>query len=211
LDPDGALLLTCTQGVIVTDANHHLMTIFTSALDHEAGADRDAYLAEACGADPALRARVEGLLRVHEHGSRFLEPTSAGQPPTRDVRADAPVANATGAWVGPPVSAGSVVAGRYNVLEEIGEGGMGAVWMAEQTEPVQRRVAVKLIKPGMDTRQVVARFEAERQALALMDHPHIAKVLDSGATLSMEEASAALGVSRRTAYSDWANDRVNPR
>ena len=75
-----------------------------------------------------------------------------------------------------------MIAGRYKLLEEIGEGGMGTVWMAEQTEPVQRQVAVKLIKPGMDTRQVLARFEAERQALALMDHPNIAKVLDAGTT-----------------------------
>src|SRR5262249_42544734 len=82
---------------------------------------------------------------------------------------------------GPPAdSAGQVLAGRYRLLEPIGEGGMGTVWKAQQTEPVQRLVAVKLIKSGMDTKQVVARFEAERQALALMDHPHIAKVFDAG-------------------------------
>src|SRR5262249_8535735 len=77
--------------------------------------------------------------------------------------------------------AGAVVAGRYKLLEVIGEGGMGTVWMAQQTAPVKRLVAVKLIKAGMDSRQIVARFEAERQALALMDHPNIAKVLDAGA------------------------------
>src|SRR5262249_32094428 len=74
--------------------------------------------------------------------------------------------------------------GSYKLLQQIGEGGMGAVWMAEQTQPVQRRVALKVIKPGMDSHQVLARFEAERQALALMDHPHIAKVLDAGTTES---------------------------
>ena len=77
---------------------------------------------------------------------------------------------------------GAVLAGRYKLLEEIGEGGMGAVWMAQQTEPVKRLVAVKLIKAGMDGKPVLARFEAERQALALMDHPNIAKVLDAGTT-----------------------------
>ena len=82
----------------------------------------------------------------------------------------------------PPTEAGAVVAGRYTLVEKIGEGGMGEVWVARQTAPVRRVVAVKLIKAGMDTGQVLARFEAERQALALMDHPNIAKVLDAGAT-----------------------------
>jgi eukaryotic-like serine/threonine-protein kinase len=81
----------------------------------------------------------------------------------------------------PEEKQGTVI-GRYKLLQKIGEGGMGVVYMAEQTEPVIRRVALKIIKLGMDTRQVVARFEAERQALALMDHPNIAKVLDAGAT-----------------------------
>ncbi len=79
-------------------------------------------------------------------------------------------------------AAGTLVAGRYKLLQKVGEGGMGAVWAAEQTQPVRRKVAIKLVKPGMDSRAVLARFEAERQALALMDHPHIAKVLDAGAT-----------------------------
>ena len=79
-------------------------------------------------------------------------------------------------------ASGTLIAGRYKLLEQIGEGGMGAVWVAEQTEPVRRKVALKLIKAGMDSRSVLARFEAERQALALMDHPNIAKVLDAGTT-----------------------------
>src|SRR4029077_8305355 len=86
-------------------------------------------------------------------------------------------------FTGPYVSReqpGAVIAGRYKLLEEIGEGGMGTVWVAEQTQPVRRKVAVKLIKAGMDSKSVIARFEAERQALAVMDHPNIAKVLDGG-------------------------------
>ena len=88
--------------------------------------------------------------------------------------------NATAAHAPPSPLVGTIIAGRYKLLEEIGDGGMGTVWMAEQREPVKRLVAVKLIKAGMDSKAVLARFEAERQALALMDHPNIAKVLDAG-------------------------------
>jgi len=118
--------------------------------------ERASFLASACGADLALRGEVEALLKADAEAGRFMESPSREQP---------------GAQIG-----------RYKLLEQIGEGGMGTVWMAEQREPVKRRVALKIIKLGMDTRQVIARFEAERQALALMDHPHIAKVLDAGAT-----------------------------
>jgi serine/threonine protein kinase/tetratricopeptide (TPR) repeat protein len=164
----------------VTDAERHLLTLFSAALDHEAGAERDAYLGGACGGDAALRARIEGLLRAHEHGGWFLEPPPAGPRPPGEGPGESTAGDGTGAWVGPPVAAGSVIDGRYKLLQEIGAGGMGTVWLADQTAPVQRRVAVKLIRPGMDSRQVVARFEAERQALALMDHPNIARVLDGG-------------------------------
>src|SRR5205814_10642757 len=99
-----------------------------------------------------------------------------------DLPAPAGAAGAPPAEAGDAERPGAVIAGRYKLLEAIGEGGMGRVWMAKQTEPVKRLVAVKLIKPGMDSRQVLARFEAERQALALMDHPNIAKILDGGAT-----------------------------
>jgi tetratricopeptide (TPR) repeat protein len=128
--------------------------------------DRPAYLDRECGRDAELRAAVERLLAAHAAPASVLEPPAAPLP-------------STGLHT-PTPDTGTVLAGRYKLLEPIGEGGMGAVWMAQQTEPVKRMVAVKLIKPGMDSRAVLARFEAERQALALMDHPNIAKVLDGG-------------------------------
>jgi tetratricopeptide (TPR) repeat protein len=137
------------------------------ALPPEARAD---YLKDACAADAALRGRVEALLRAHERVGHMLD-----RPPAVDP-------DHTGAYVSSDEQPGAVVAGRYKLLEEIGEGGMGNVWMAEQREPVKRLIALKLIKPGMDSRAVLARFEAERQALALMDHPNIARVLDGGTT-----------------------------
>ncbi|MCR9246337.1 MAG: tetratricopeptide repeat protein [bacterium] len=132
--------------------------LFQQALDRPAD-ERAAFLDSACD-DPEVRAEVDALLLAYSEAEEFLaEPT------------------ATGAGE----QAGDVI-DRYRLLEEVGEGGFGVVWMAEQLEPVRRRVAIKIIKLGMDTRQVVARFEAERQALALMDHPNIAKVLDGGST-----------------------------
>jgi WD40 repeat protein len=126
-----------------------------------ASGERGAYLDAACAGHPTLRAQVERWLRAHESSDFMAAP----------VEAAAPKAEAAGERIG-----------RYRLLEPIGEGGFGVVWMAEQIEPVRRRVALKIIKLGMDTREVVARFEQERQALALMDHPNIAKVLDAGAT-----------------------------
>lgn len=146
--------------------------IFIAALDLRDSAERTAYLDQACGGDPALRARIEALLRSHDGAGNFLAQPALAD--TTGAFADAPVLSCretAGAFVGP-----------YKLLEQIGEGGMGVVWMAEQQEPVRRKVALKLIKAGMDSAQIVARFEAERQALALMDHPNIAKVLDAGAT-----------------------------
>ena len=127
-------------------------------------------LGRACGDDSALRAEVEALLAADASAAGFMASPTAG---------DATV-------LGGPSSAareheGQLI-GRYKLLQPIGEGGFGSVWMAEQREPVKRRVALKVIKLGMDTRQVIARFEAERQALAMMDHPNIAKVFDAGAT-----------------------------
>jgi serine/threonine protein kinase/tetratricopeptide (TPR) repeat protein len=133
-----------------------------------AGAEREAYLARACGADKALRARVERLLAGGERGDAFLN---------ADTRLSAAEAGAVPA----SESAGAQI-GRYRLVRVIGEGGFGAVFLAEQEQPIRRRVALKIIKLGMDTRGVIARFEHERQALALMDHPNIAKVLDAGAT-----------------------------
>jgi serine/threonine protein kinase len=126
---------------------------------------RPAYLDEACGDDAALRRRVESLLKACESQCVFL---------------DSPVC-ATAVASSALEKPGDTI-GRYKLLEQIGEGGCGVVYVAEQTEPVRRRVALKIIKLGMDTRSVIARFEAERQALAMMDHPNIAKVFDAGAT-----------------------------
>ena len=125
------------------------------------------YLERACGADSQLRERVDALLAAHTAAGTFMDKAV--------VRDDLPEAG--GAGEGP-----GLVIGNYKLLEKIGEGGFGVVYVAEQLRPIKRRVAFKIIKLGMDTRQVVARFEAERQALAMMDHPNIAKVLDAGAT-----------------------------
>ncbi len=131
---------------------------------------REAHIESVCAHDPDLRNKVIELLRAHREIGSFLEKPAVGQ--TADfISAAAPVS-----------LAGMVVAEKYKLLQEIGEGGMGTVYMAEQIQPVTRKVAIKLIRPGMDSRRVLARFEAERQALALMDHPHIAKILDAGAT-----------------------------
>src|SRR5437773_2657789 len=148
--------------------------IFIAALQKDDPAERQAYLDEACAGQPELRRQVEQLLRLHEGAGIFLEKPaaeSAATGPGQDAAEQASPGEAPGAVIGP-----------YKLIEQIGEGGMGTVWMARQTEPVKRLVAVKLIKAGMDSRQVIARFEAERQALALMDHPNIARVLDAGTT-----------------------------
>ena len=143
-------------------------------------AERAAYLDEACAGDPALRRRVEELLRVGEEADAFLqEPAPRAQRPDGDSAAPTLAAS----LAVPGEKAGDRI-GRYKLLQQIGEGGCGVVYMAEQEEPVRRRVALKVIKLGMDTKQVIARFEAERQALAMMDHANIAKVLDAGTTES---------------------------
>jgi len=141
--------------------------IFSEALSKQ-GLDRHKYLDEACAQDAELRAQVEALLKSHEGASDFLETPPVGDHFTLDESS-------------PAEGLGTVI-GRYKLLEKIGEGGMALVYMAEQEQPIRRKVALKIIKLGMDTKQVIARFEAERQALALMDHPNIAKVLDAGAT-----------------------------
>lgn len=144
--------------------------IFNDALDLPAE-ERAALVERACGGDAALRAEVEDLLAIHEAAGAFLaSPTAREAEPAPAARIPA-TAEAVGAKIGP-----------YKLLQQIGEGGFGSVFMADQESPVRRRVALKIIKLGMDTRQVIARFEAERQALALMEHPHIARVFDAGAT-----------------------------
>jgi serine/threonine protein kinase/tetratricopeptide (TPR) repeat protein len=143
-------------------------SIFLAAIEGYAPEQWPVFLDEACGDDAALRARVEKLLRAQAELGSFDE-----SPPRADATIDEPVTEGPGTVIGP-----------YKLLEPIGEGGFGVVFLAEQTQPVRRKVALKVLKPGMDSRQVIARFEAERQALALMDHPHIARVFDGGATLS---------------------------
>ncbi|MEO6596085.1 MAG: tetratricopeptide repeat protein [Planctomycetota bacterium] len=138
--------------------------LFEAALDRPSS-ERDAFLLQACKEEPALRVRVQALLAAFDDAGPFLaNPTSGG-----------------GTDVLHGEEAGERV-GRYKLLQKIGEGGFGTVWMAEQDEPVRRLVALKIIKRGMDTKMVVARFEVERQALAMMDHPNIAKVFDGGET-----------------------------
>jgi serine/threonine-protein kinase len=143
--------------------------IFEAALEMPPE-ERRAYLDGACGENTALRQRLRALLGKHDHAGSFLEK------PAVDVRAtvdEQPISERPG-----------TIIGSYKLLEQIGEGGFGVVFMAEQMQPVRRKVALKVLKPGMDTRQVVARFEAERQALALMDHPNIARVFEGGETAS---------------------------
>jgi serine/threonine protein kinase len=141
-------------------------SIFLAAIEIDSEKDRNAYLDSACANDPILRDAVDALLQEHESAQSLLDSPNVVLPTL-----DQPITEKPGAQVGP-----------YKLLQQLGEGGMGVVYVAEQKKPVKRRVALKIIKPGMDTRQVIARFEAERQALAMMDHPNIAKVLDAGQT-----------------------------
>src|SRR5512137_2428518 len=148
-----------------TDKGNRERDIFEAALEITSTEGRLGYLKGACGEDAALLARVQALLQAHEAPEGFLP--------------EEPKAGATVSIV--TEKPGETI-GRYKLREKIGEGGWGVVYVAEQEQPVRRRVALKVIKLGMDTKEVVGRFEAERQALALMDHPNIAKVLDAGAT-----------------------------
>jgi WD40 repeat protein len=191
------------------DDTRNLMAIFAEALERTDPAARAAYLDDVCGVDTSLRQRVEALLAAHDGAGRFLEPDSHAisetsapnteEEPRSDIlETRSPSQVATGEHrsddtpstieAAPPADvhgaslAGQVIVGRYRLLEVLGEGGMGTVYRASQTEPVRRQVALKLIKIGMDSRAVLARFDAERQALALMDHPNIARVYDGGTT-----------------------------
>ena len=144
--------------------------IFFEALEKNSAAERSAFLDGACGNEPLLRGKVEALLADHFQQDAFMkEPAQVGERHTLELDLT-------------PEAAPAQMIGRYKLLEKLGEGGFGEVWMAEQREPVKRRVALKIIKLGMDSRQVVARFEAERQALAMMDHASIARIFDAGVT-----------------------------
>jgi serine/threonine protein kinase/Tfp pilus assembly protein PilF len=154
----------------MNDPRDRDVVVFVEALQLSAG-ERSVYLERACGADAELRQAVERLLNAHDRAGDFLE-----HPPP-DAMPDPGLEASMGEKPRDRI-------GRYKLLQQIGEGGCGVVYMAEQEEPIRRRVALKIIKPGMDTKSVMARFEAERQALGLMDHPNIAKVFDAGATES---------------------------
>jgi WD40 repeat protein/serine/threonine protein kinase len=145
-------------------------SIFAEALEKSTPAERAEFLAAACGDNPELHARVEKLLKSHEAAGSFLRQSPTALMPTAGYE---PIVERPGSVIGP-----------YKLMELVGEGGMGLVFVAEQQAPVRRKVALKIIKPGMDTREVIARFEAERQALALMEHPNIARVFDAGTTAS---------------------------
>ncbi len=176
-------------------------TLFQEALSRPP-AERAAFLDEACAGKPEVRTAVEALLAAQKlaGGSREEQPEDSGA--TVGFQAGDASSDLTGQFTPPPpgatdssqvqfggavqraavAEATTVIAGRYTLLDRIGEGGVGEVWVARQTEPVKRNVALKLIKPGMDSRAVLQRFEQERQALAILDHPNIAKVLDGGIT-----------------------------
>jgi serine/threonine protein kinase len=152
----------------VSDPCNRAKSIFLTAIEEHAPEEWPGFLDQACAGDVRLRAEVEKLLRARSEMGSFHEIPR----PAALATVDAPVGGER---------PGSII-GPYKLLEQIGEGGFGLVFMAEQQQPVRRKVALKVLKPGMHTRQVIARFEAERQALALMDHPNIARVLDAGET-----------------------------
>ncbi len=154
----------------MSDPCNQAKSIFLTAIEEHAPEQWPGFLDQACAGDVRLRAEVEKLLRARSEMGSFHEPPRPAALATADVPV---IGERPGALIGP-----------YKLLEQIGEGGFGLVFMAEQQQPVRRKVALKVLKPGMDTRQVIARFEAERQALALMDHPNIARVLDAGETSS---------------------------
>ena len=154
----------------MSERKEKLEAIFQAAVELGSPDQQAVYLNRACAGEPELRRQVEELLKAAIAAEAVFE-----------ARGTVRVADSTARIMPVLEQVGSLI-GRYKLLEQIGEGGCGVVYVAEQTEPVRRRVALKVIKLGMDTKQVVARFEAERQALAMMDHPNIAKVLDAGAT-----------------------------
>ncbi len=154
----------------MADQKPSLDSVFCTAIEMESAEQRQEYVARVCGQDAELLRQVDRLLRAHDSAGSFLESPPEGVAPSTVEKS---ITEKPGTQIGP-----------YKLLQQIGEGGMGVVYLAEQKEPVKRQVALKITKPGMDTKQVVARFEAERQALALMDHPNIAGVLDAGATES---------------------------
>ena len=156
---------------------------------------RPAYLDEACAGAPEIRAKVEALLKAHDRIGQFLPERPNSLLPKGPEEIDLPKAQCVG---------------HYKLLEKIGEGGCGVVYHAEQEEPVRRRVALKVIKLGMDTKSVIARFEAERQVLAMMDHPNIAKMLDAGATETGRPMARSRTQGRPDAVPSWSERSTGP-
>ena len=150
----------------ISESTARVRELFECALEIPSGPARDAYLDTECGTDSALRGEVLSLLKVHAQSDDFLSSSVVGE-----------AISSLESVIGSTID-------RYRILERIGTGGFGEVYRAEQIEPIHREVALKIIKPGMDSREVIKRFEAERQALALLDHPNIAKVHDAGTTAS---------------------------
>jgi serine/threonine protein kinase len=153
------------------------LDLFAAAIAIVDPGERAALLDRECAGRTEVRQRLDQLLAAHFQSNPLLDAPAIEQTAEHTPSSEPTTSAGTAAE-----TIGTIIAGRYKLLEEIGEGGMGTVWVAEQTQPVRRKVALKLIKAGMDSRQVLARFEAERQALAVMDHPNIAKVLDGGLT-----------------------------
>jgi serine/threonine protein kinase len=183
--------------VVVSNAVHRIDEIFWEAAQLAPGDQRESFLDRACGADQELRQRVSRLVQVQPKIEEFLERPFAGP--------------ASLAELPEPCEGPGTVIGPYKLLEQIGEGGFGIVYMAEQQQPLRRTVALKVIKPGMDTRQVIARFEAERQALAMMNHANIARVLDAGATES-GRPFFVMELVRGTPITQFCDDdRLTPR
>ncbi len=172
-------------------------SIFLSAIEEHEPDQWPAFLDLACADDVDLRAQVEKLLRAHAQLGTFHERSGVHPAPTLDM----PIAE---------IEKPGTMIGRYKLVHEIGHGGMGVVYMAVQKEPVKRKVALKIIKPGMDTREVVARFKAEQQALALMDHPNIAKVLDAGTTGENQESQSRDSKPIRSPKSEHQNPEPQP-
>src|SRR5256714_4297768 len=173
--------------------------------------ERGAYIEQACAGDPELRKRVAALLRAHQRAGSFLQKPALEAASARDDSSSAPglrpgaeLAEKGRLTEMPGERAGTQI-GRYRLLEQIGEGGCGIVYLAAQDEPVRRQVALKIIKLGMDTKSVVARFEMERQTLAMMEHPNIAKVLDAGAT-EAGRPFFVMELVRGTKITDYCNE-----
>jgi tRNA A-37 threonylcarbamoyl transferase component Bud32 len=175
--------LTGTQ--VMNAAIEHELKIFQAALDLENREERELFLKQACAGDLVLHANLSKLLAAHAKADRFFTDAGGLMHDEDASPSSIEAADAGGAKLSPNIvgdeQTGTLI-GRFKILEKIGEGGCGVVYMAEQQVPIRRRVALKIIKLGMDTKAVIARFEQERQALALMDHPSIARVLDAGAT-----------------------------